>query len=175
MSAFLDAIRAAFTSGPMEPTPVAPAPVIPIATIEPIPTRLKMLDAAAAKYGLSEKANASAIIDLAHKAGQLWYNDVTTAWCGVFMTYLVMQAGLKPVDTPAHARNWLAAGTSVILPLPGDICVFSRGAPDSQDGHVTLFVRQDGNTIYCLGGNQGDQVNIEGFNAEHLLGIRRLA
>lgn len=145
----------------------------------PVPSPLPMVKAALEQYGISGQANAAQVLDFAHKAGLDWYKDTTTPWCGVFMTYLATSAGFKDKipTNPAHARSWLAVGTdTAATPALGDVCVFYRGPIDGTSGHVTMFLRksEDGKLIYCLGGNQGNQVCVEAFNAEHLLGIRRI-
>lgn len=179
MSLLADLFKALTSSTKPAVPPVVEQAIPPVATQPkaepiPVPNRLTMLDAALSQYGLSEANQNPALIKLAQEAGQTWYTDTAVAWCGVFMTYLCVKAGVTPVATPAHARNWLNAGIPSIAPAPGDICIFSRGDANGQEGHVTLFIRRDGPNIYCLGGNQHDQVNIAAYNAENLLGIRRV-
>jgi len=42
-------------------------------------------------------------------------------------------------------------------------------------GHVGFFINQDDENYYLLAGNQGNEVCIELFARERLLGFRRLA
>ena len=67
-------------------------------------------------------------------------------------------------------------GMVVTQPEPGEVVVFWREKPDSYKGHVGFYMgySQDGNRIYCLGGNQGNQVGISAYGADFLLGFRRL-
>lgn len=41
-------------------------------------------------------------------------------------------------------------------------------------GHVGFFAGYEMGTIYLLGGNQGDSVNVSPYPKSRLLGIRRL-
>jgi hypothetical protein len=62
-------------------------------------------------------------------------------------------------------------------PEPGDIVVFWRGSPDSWTGHVGIFFgfSISGERVYCLGGNQGNQVSVSAYSFDQVLGFRRLA
>lgn len=91
------------------------------------------------------------------------------SWCSSFVNWCVVQAGLRGTNSAA-ARSWLNWGHVVADPKEGDIVVFKRGAPPS--GHVSFFVRSDGGTLYCLGGNQSDQVKISGYAKADVLGYR---
>ena len=55
---------------------------------------------------------------------------------------------------------------------PGDVVVFKRGN-SSWQGHVAFFVKDKGALIEVLGGNQSNAVNVKGYQASKLLGIRR--
>jgi hypothetical protein len=77
----------------------------------------------------------------------------------------------------ANARSWLLTGLNVdTSPEPGDIVVFWRGSPDSWTGHVGIFFGFSitGERVYCLGGNQGNQVSVSAYSFDNVLGFRRL-
>ncbi|WP_421873425.1 peptidoglycan-binding protein [Marinoscillum sp.] len=70
----------------------------------------------------------------------------------------------------------MRVGQSTSDPEPGDVVVFWRESIESYKGHVGLFLGYsiDQSRIYCLGGNQGNQVSISAQPANRLLGFRRL-
>lgn len=61
-------------------------------------------------------------------------------------------------------------------PEPGDVVIFWREDPQSWKGHVGFFFgySQDGHRVYCLGGNQGNQVSVSAYPTNTVLGFRRL-
>jgi uncharacterized protein (TIGR02594 family) len=93
-----------------------------------------------------------------------------TPWCSSFVNWCMERAGIEGTDS-AMARSWLKFGKKVTSPVPGDIVVFSRGAPPS--GHVGFFIRQSGTDVDILGGNQGDAVSIKEFPTARVIGYRR--
>lgn len=116
------------------------------------------------------------IIKYAHEAGFDWVNDDETPWCSIFLNWLTKKCGLKG-SNQANARSWLLTGRQVTNPEPGDVVVFWRDKPDSWKGHVGIFMgfSKDGTRVYCLGGNQGNQVSISAYHADTVLGYRRLS
>lgn len=104
-----------------------------------------------------------------------WVNDDVTPWCSVFISWCAVKSGLKGSGSAA-ARSWLNVGTPVSNPEPGDIVVFWRESRHSWKGHVGFFFgfSKDGQRVFCLGGNQGNQVSISGFDVSQVLGYRRL-
>lgn len=117
-----------------------------------------------------------AIVNYAKEIGLSWINDDETPWCSVFVGWCALKAGLS-YSKSALARSWLHIGTPVNVPEPGDVVVFWRESLLGTSGHVGFFMgySQDLKRIYCLGGNQGNQVSISAQSAERLLGFRRLA
>lgn len=77
-------------------------------------------------------------------------------WCGLFVTYCFVQAGIKPVSGPLWALNWRNFGNKESKPSFGSIFTMSR----SGGGHVGFVVSQDRDYWHVLGGNQNDEVNI---------------
>lgn len=118
-----------------------------------------------------------AIINYAEQSGFEWINDDETPWCSIFANWCALQAGLKG-SGKANARSWLLVGIKVDhAPEPGDIVIFWRESPDSWKGHVGFFFgySKDQSRVYCLGGNQGNQVSISAYPSSTVLGIRRLS
>lgn len=98
------------------------------------------------------------------------YRSDATAWCGLWMAYVTLQAGWDPPLNPLWARNWLNFG--IVPPFGiglGDVLVFSR----ANGGHVGLYVAEDKHVFHVLGGNQDDAVSIKRIPRSRLLGARR--
>jgi len=91
-------------------------------------------------------------------------------WCGSFVNFVMLKAGHKGPKTPARAKSWLNFGKSSNVPIEGSIAVKSRKG----GGHVCFVVGQDptGKYLYCLGGNQHDEVNISKYKKSIFLDFR---
>ncbi len=115
------------------------------------------------------------ILQYAEEAGFQNYQSDDVAWCSLFMNWVAKEAGYERTNSLA-ARSWLHKGQQVSTPQPGDVVIFWRESVNSWKGHVGLFVgySKDLRRIYCLGGNQNDQVSISGYHTDRLLGFRRL-
>jgi len=116
------------------------------------------------------------IVNYAQACGFEWVNDDETPWCSIFVNWVAHKCKLKR-SNKANARSWLLIGEKVdSTPEPGDVVVFWRESPQSWKGHVGFFFgySQDGSRVYCLGGNQGDQVSISAYPTNTVLGFRRL-
>ena len=117
------------------------------------------------------------IVDYAKEAGFEWINDDETPWCSIFINWVAKNAGLQ-YSKKLNARSWLLIGVIVDnSPEPGDIVIFWRESPDSWKGHVGIFLgfSVDGKRVYCLGGNQGNQVSVSAYPKDTVLGFRRLS
>ena len=95
-------------------------------------------------------------------------------WCGVFVGWCLSENSLDIPEKPQVARSYLKIGKEVESPQMGDICVFWRESRNSWKGHVNIFIREEGDLIHCLGGNQGGLVQILKYKKNRLLGFRRL-
>lgn len=135
-----------------------------------------MIMAGLSFYGLKAiygPINESKIVNFFKKVGLINVDNDEVPWCSVFIMALAMDLGIK-VNANATARSWLNAGIKVEKAEIGDVCIFWRGSVDSWQGHVGLFVAENSQNIYVLGGNQAGSVNIAPFPKTQLLGIRRL-
>lgn len=97
-------------------------------------------------------------------------------WCSAWLNSLCWLLRL-PRSKSAAARSWLTVGRPVKLEdaKPAyDIVVFSRGS-SPKTGHVGVFAGLDGDSVYVLGGNQGNMVSVMPFPRERVLGVRRLS
>ena len=133
----------------------------------------RLLVEALKTYGTAEKPGPGSnpsILEWAEETGlKRVYTSDSTAWCGLWMAYVALQAGWPPPVNPLWARNWLDWGTPQKRAALGDVLVFSRG----KGGHVGVYVGEDGTAFHVLGGNQDDRVSIKRIAKNRLLGIRR--
>jgi uncharacterized protein (TIGR02594 family) len=97
------------------------------------------------------------------------YRKDDIPWCGLFVAYVVHQAGFEPVQKPLWARNWANFGTKETFAMLGDILVFVRDG----GGHVGIYVGEDKTAYHVLGGNQSDMVCITRIRKERCVAIRR--
>lgn len=115
------------------------------------------------------------IVRYAKESGFNWVNDDETPWCSIFVSWVAMKCELKR-SKKANARSWLHVGNHTTNPVPGDVVVFWRESPESWKGHVGFFMgySKDASRVYCLGGNQGNQVSISAYAADTVLGFQKL-
>lgn len=106
-------------------------------------------------------------------SGNAGVKDDETAWCAAFVGAMLRRAGMQSTGK-LNARSYLDWGTPVERKdaKPGDVVIFKRGN-SSWQGHVAFFVKDRGALIDVLGGNQANAVNVKGYQASSLLGIRR--
>jgi uncharacterized protein (TIGR02594 family) len=105
-----------------------------------------------------------------------WPESDETPWCSAFINWITWHLRL-PRSKKLNARSWLDVGTAIPLKQarPGfDVVILWRGAKDSPSGHVGFFSGAHDNSIFLLGGNQGDSVSVAAYPETRLLGIRRL-
>lgn len=101
------------------------------------------------------------------------YGADSVPWCGLFMAWCVVQAGLKPPPIAIRAKAWATwgsdAGMIATRPPHGAIAVFSRNG----GGHVgpVSAVYSNGD-LEITGGNQGDAVNARRFTRDRLIALR---
>lgn len=137
---------------------------------------MKAYELAKAEVGTIEWDNGSnpKVVAYFKDAGHPEVKDDATAWCAAFVGAMLHRAGL-PKTGALNARSYLQWGEAVDRKdaREGDIVVFTRGNSTWQ-GHVGFFVKDNGDTITVLGGNQSNAVNRRAYAAKNLLGIRRL-
>ena len=83
-----------------------------------------------------------------------------TAWCAAFVNWCYLQAGWDAPTHSASSGSFRCCGTATDKPNPGDIVVFRDvGSEDACHGrgHVGFFVKERGDFIEVLGGNQIDR------------------
>ena len=79
--------------------------------------------------------------------------DDKASWCSSFVHWTLAAVGVAGTGS-ALARSWLRWGDALEEPRPGCIAVLWRDDPASWKGHVAFFVRDDGDDVVLLGGNQ---------------------
>ena len=134
---------------------------------EPAP---KMLVEALLHYGVREKegdADNPEILSWAREIGCNWYTEDSTPWCGLFIAMVAKRTGKLLPPSPLRARDWLVWGQPC-QPELGAVLVFGRQG----GGHVGLYVGEDDQYFYVLGGNQSDSVCITRIAKARLLGAR---
>jgi uncharacterized protein (TIGR02594 family) len=113
-----------------------------------------------------------------HNARILEYHSYTTleatedevSWCSSFVSWCLEKASIRSTRS-ARARSYLAWGEEC-EPYEGCIAVFKRGT-NPYYGHVAFFVKEVGNYILVLGGNQSDSVCFQHYKKENLLSYRK--
>ncbi|WP_024479437.1 TIGR02594 family protein [Cellulophaga baltica] len=137
-----------------------------------------IVEVASAEIGVREVSGTRSnpqILKYAEEAGFTNYKSDESAWCSLFANWVAYKAGLERTNSLA-ARSWLNVGIPIEHAEPGDVVVFWRESRDSWKGHVGFFhgFSDDGSRVYCLGGNQGNQVSITAKPVSKVLGYRRL-
>jgi uncharacterized protein (TIGR02594 family) len=138
-------------------------------------TSLKIYRHARKDLGLSEVSGpkSNPRIQQAIRLAAKWLNgdDSVTAWCGCIRGLWGIETGTGIPREHFRAINWLNWGEAVDLKdaEQGDTVVIGRPGGN----HVALFVRQEGNRVFLLGGNQGNSTTISPFAAALVKGVRR--
>ena len=137
----------------------------------------KLINIGLGEYGVTElKGNDKhhpRILEYFKVAGHKRVKTDETAWCSAFANWLALRAGCLHSGA-LNARSWLKVGKSITKPRIGDVVVFWREAKRSWKGHVGFYIgmSDDKQYIYCLGGNQNNQVCIKPYPVSRLLGYR---
>lgn len=135
----------------------------------------KMVKEALAMYGTLETpgAKSNQVITAWAKETNTkddnWYDNDATPWCGLFCAVVAQRAGKEVPPQCLRALSWADFGTKVEQAMLGDILVFKR----TGGGHVGIYVGEDKNNYYVLGGNQGDKVCIAKIAKNRIFAIRR--
>lgn len=139
---------------------------------------LPWFEEARSQLGLREapgRANNPEIMDWAEELDlDSVYTGDHIAWCGLFVAQAIASALPEeplPVN-PLGARNYLGFGRSIEGPSIGAIVPFWRVSPSDWRGHVGFVAGWDDTHIACLGGNQGDAVNIRRIPRSRVLDYR---
>jgi len=127
-------------------------------------------------YGTKEvvgKEHNPKILAMFTEIGYDWIKDDETAWCSAALNYVCKKLGYER-SGKLDARSWLKTSVLVLKPTLGDIVVLWRESPDSWKGHVGLYIAEDKDLIYVLGGNQKNMIDISAYPRNRLLGYRQV-
>ncbi len=91
-------------------------------------------------------------------------------WCSAFVNACHREAGIAGTGK-ANARSWEHWGVALAKPEFGCVVVFNR-PPEPANGHVAFYVGETHDSVWCLGGNQGNEVSIAKYPKTRLLGYR---
>lgn len=135
----------------------------------------RMIREALALYGTMEMPGAKnnpIIVNWARETqtqDDNWYGADSIPWCGLFMAVVAQRSGWKVPSLPLAALSWVRFGKASTQPSLGDVVVFKRKG----GGHVGLYVGESADSIFVLGGNQSDKVNIARITRSRLVACRR--
>ena len=144
--------------------------------------RHRLIDAALNEIGVKELPgaadNSPRILEYFAEIGMSWVKDDETAWCSASHNFIAKTSGYE-YSGALDARSWLGIGIETTHPEKGDTVIFWRISPHGWQGHVGFYIRQRGNLIWTLGGNQSNQYKISTYPAARskkygLLGYRIL-
>lgn len=93
------------------------------------------------------------------------------SWCAAFVGAMLERSGVASSKSLA-ARSYLTWGKKLDRPKPGCVVVLWRTSPKSWQGHVGFYVGEDSKSVFLLGGNQADAVNVSKYPKDRILGFR---
>lgn len=111
------------------------------------------------------------------------------AWCAAFLTQVLRDSGVdtrsllgKDKFNQVRAASYLKAGDAVEAPevQAGDIMIKMHSAEDRKKfklgvAHVGIVAKVEGDTVYFIGGNTGDKVELSDYNmTEEDVNFRRI-
>ncbi|AYP28396.1 baseplate hub subunit and tail lysozyme [Serratia phage vB_SmaA_3M] len=159
----------AVTDVPVKEETDEPTPPTPPSSIDPE----KWMSIARGEIGVKEysgKFNNNPRIIEYHKTTSLGASEDEVSWCASFVGWCLLKAGYTSTKS-ALARSYMSWGVALSEPRYGAIVVFRRGN-NPTFGHVTFVQKFDSQYLYCLGGNQSDQVKVSRFPRSSVLGYR---
>lgn len=101
------------------------------------------------------------------------FRDDETSWCAAMVGGCLETVGIRSTRSAA-ARSYASSEHFRRLngPAQGCIVVFWRESRDGWKGHVAFLVGVAPNgDLFCLGGNQDDQVSVARYSRDRLIGF----
>lgn len=96
-------------------------------------------------------------------------------WCAILLCNLCPYLNYKIEGANAWVASWCNLGNTIMFDAAqmGDIVIIGDKVNQK---HITTFIRwsNDKTYMYCLGGNQGNEINISKFPKESIFKIIRL-
>lgn len=102
-----------------------------------------------------------------------WWSEDETPWCGTFVGWCLRKAGLPLPTYWMRAKAYADYGT--LVPKTGTIPFGAIGVKSRKGGGHVFFIvgrSSDGRTLFGLGGNQSNMVNIVPFHIDEVDSIR---
>jgi uncharacterized protein (TIGR02594 family) len=103
------------------------------------------------------------------------FKDDETPWCAGFVGGTLEEVGMRS-SRSAMARSYEGWGMPLGEPAVGCVVTFWRGKSKAKSrgkGHVAYVVGKDRRgRLMCLGGNQGDAVNVKAFGSNRVTSYR---
>lgn len=121
--------------------------------------------------GIVGGAHNKEVLKYFHETEFEWVKDDETAWCAAFVNWVIMRTG-QPGTKSLAARSFLKFGQKASKPQIGCLVVLWRINRDGPYGHVGFYLKETADSIYILGGNQSNEVNIKAFPKTQLLEYR---
>ena len=128
------------------------------------------MEIAKKEVGTSESKNMARIKQYCKEGAGSGYN----MWCAAFVSWCLKQAGAKITGSMSSQFPTMSPGTNEFTKLDkpqyGAIIVLRKvskntGSTGSNTGHITFFVKDNGNgTFSGLGGNQGNTVKESNYS-----------
>ena len=110
-----------------------------------------------------------------HSYTSLKAHDDETAWCSAAVCAWLEESGIRSPKS-ARSLDFLKWGVALEKPSLGCVLVFKRiVAPDTgevQAGHVGLYVGEENEYYWVLGGNQSDRVTYQRWPKNLLISAR---
>lgn len=130
----------------------------------------KWFDYAESKVGTHEVPGThhDEFILACHQTTTLKAKDDETPWCSSFVNKCMIEGGETGTNSAA-AASWREWGVPCSGKLGAVVVIRQKQTgTDKSTGsasgfHVGFFVKQEGDRIFLLGGNQSDQVKISSF------------
>lgn len=135
-----------------------------------IPQYLKYALKEVGTHEIKGKQHSKRVIEY-HKTTAGKYSQDEVPWCGSFVNWSMIKGGHKDtVKYPERAKSWLSYGETSHSPMTGSIAVKSRVG----GGHVAFVLGRGptDSTLWCVGGNQNDEVNIALYNEKDFIDFR---
>lgn len=110
-----------------------------------------------------------------HSYTSLRAKDDETAWCASAVCAWLEESGIKSPKS-ARALDFLTWGVPLSKPSIGCVLVFKRVVDPktkvTMAGHVGLYVGEEGDFYWVLGGNQSDKVTYTKWPKHFLISAR---
>lgn len=145
--------------------------------------RHELIKAALGEIGVKELPgvveNSLRILEYFTEIGHSWVKTDETAWCSAVHNFITKTCGYE-YSGALNGRSWLDIGIETTHPEIGDTVIFWYGSPNQGGGprgwrgHVGFYIRQEGNVIWTMGGNQSNKYCIKPYLVNRVLGYRIL-